>query len=62
MAVKLFYEGKGGRIISAMTGATVVTVEVDSLTTDEAARAVAAVLAALEAAFACPATTDEEVD
>lgn len=62
MAVKLFFEDKGGRIISVMTGATVVTVEVDNLTTDEATRAVAAVLPALEAAFARPAPTDEATD
>ena len=47
-----FNEAKGGRIISTMTGANVVTVEVGNLTTDEAARAMSAVLAALEAAFA----------
>lgn len=47
-----FKEAKGGRIISTMTGANVVTVEVGNLTTDEAARAMAAVLTALEAAFA----------
>ena len=62
MAVKLFYEAPGGRIIHAITGATVVTVEVDNLTTDEAARAVAAVLTALESAFPRPATTDEATD
>ena len=47
-----FKEAKGGHIISTMTGANVVTVEVGNLTTDEAARAMAAVLTALEAAFA----------
>lgn len=62
MAVKLFFEDNGGRIISVTTGATVVTVEVDNLTTDEATRAVAAVLPALEAAFARPATTGEATD
>ena len=49
--MKRFYEAQGGRIISTMTGSHVVTIEVDNLTTDEAARAMAAVLPALEAAF-----------
>lgn len=50
--MKRFKETAGGRIISTMTGANVVTVEVGNLTADEAVRAMDAVLTALEAAFA----------
>lgn len=50
--MKRFKETTGGRIISTMTGSNVVTVEVGNLTADEAARAMDAVLTALEAAFA----------
>ena len=49
---ELFKEAKGGRIISTMTCTHVATVEVGNLTTDEAARIVAAVLEALEVEFA----------
>lgn len=62
MVVKLFYEAAGGRIVRVETGETVVTVEVENLTTDEAARAMAAVLTALESAFPRPATTDKKTD
>lgn len=50
--MNLFKEAKGGRIISTMTGTNVATVDVGNLTTDEAARVMAAVLTALETAFA----------
>ena len=52
--MKQFSEAPGGRIISMITGTHVATIEVDNLTTDEAVRAMAVVLAALEAEFLRP--------
>jgi hypothetical protein len=52
--MKRFNEAPGGRIISMTTGEVVLTIAVYNLTTDEASRTMAAVLTALEAAFAHP--------
>lgn len=49
--MRLFIEAKGGQIISTATGNTVATVEVLSLTTQEAAQVMATILEALESAF-----------
>ncbi|MEH7827120.1 hypothetical protein [Gemmobacter denitrificans] len=49
--MQMFIEVKGGQIISTATGNTVATVEVLSLTTQEAAQVMAIMLDALESAF-----------